>query len=176
MSGSGQICSCIGYTELILSATTFPANNQELVLLLMIKFSLPNPNAASVNTCRANLIYIFDITFRLAVDVDSKYILNRFPYLGKDEKWYSYHYLTENIVLQLFHPYLDIVNRSRRDIPARVTNAHLPLQNSFILKHNDWTITVYQAKVNKNVLVLCTMHPSVAINGDKKRHPERISY
>lgn len=147
----------------------------------------------------------FGIKFWLAVDVESKYILNGFPYLGKDETRPTDQPLSENIVLRLVHPYLDTgrnitmdnfftsvslaekllarnttvvgtVNRARRDIPTEVKNARLPLQDSFILKHNDCTLTVYQGKVNKNVLVLSTMHPTVAIGKDKKRLPETISY
>ncbi|KAJ8881613.1 hypothetical protein PR048_018099 [Dryococelus australis] len=147
----------------------------------------------------------FGIKFWLAVDVDSKYILNGFLYLGKDEKWPSDQSLSEKIILRLVDPYIDTgrnitmdnfftsvnlaeklkargtsvvgtVNRSRRDIPAGVKNAYLPLQDSFIMNHNDCTLTVYQGKVNKNVLVLSNIHASVSIGVDKKRLPETISY
>ncbi|KAJ8885000.1 hypothetical protein PR048_011196 [Dryococelus australis] len=125
--------------------------------------------------------------------------------MGKNEKRPSYQSLSENIVLRLVHPYLGIswnintdnffssvslvekfkargtsfvgsVNRSRRDIPTGVENAHLMFQYSFILKHNNCTLPFYHGKINENVLVLSTTHPSVAIGGDKKRHPETISY
>ncbi|KAJ8891525.1 hypothetical protein PR048_004053, partial [Dryococelus australis] len=129
----------------------------------------------------------FGIKFWLAVDVDSKYILNGFPYLGKDEKLPSDQTLSENIVILLVDPYLDngrnitmdnfftsghkccglgavsTVNRSRRDIPAGVKN------------HNGRSLTIYQGKVNKNLLVI-TMHPSVSIGGYKELLPETISY
>ncbi|KAJ8878856.1 hypothetical protein PR048_019445 [Dryococelus australis] len=173
-----------------LTATAIPATNQLLIFLLMSNFSQPKTNAASLNTCPENLINLN--------------ILNRFPYLEKDEIQLSALSASENVVLRLVDPYLDTgrnismdyffnsvilgeklkvrdtidvatVNRARRDIPTEVKNTHLPLQDSFVLKHNDFTLSVYQGKIHKNALVLITMHTSVAVGGDIERLPETIS-
>ena len=47
----------------------------------------------------------FGIKFWLASDVSSKYILNGFPYLGKDEQRPSTMLLSEYVVLKLVEPY-----------------------------------------------------------------------
>ncbi|XP_059563328.1 piggyBac transposable element-derived protein 4-like [Myotis daubentonii] len=47
----------------------------------------------------------FGIKFWLASDVSSKYVLNGFPYLGKDEKQPSSMLLSEHVVLKLVEPY-----------------------------------------------------------------------
>ncbi|KAL6421589.1 hypothetical protein ACFW04_014318 [Cataglyphis niger] len=47
----------------------------------------------------------FGIKFWLASDVSSKYILNGFPYLGKDEQRPSSMLLSEHVVLKLAEPY-----------------------------------------------------------------------
>lgn len=47
----------------------------------------------------------FGIKFWLASDVSSKYVLNGFPYLGKDEQRPSSILLSEHVVLKLVEPY-----------------------------------------------------------------------
>lgn len=47
----------------------------------------------------------FGIKFWLASDVSSKYVLNGFPYLGKDEQQPSSMLLSEHAVLKLVEPY-----------------------------------------------------------------------
>lgn len=47
----------------------------------------------------------FGIKFWLASDVSSKYVLNGFPYLGKDEQQPSSMLLSEHVVLKLVEPY-----------------------------------------------------------------------
>lgn len=147
----------------------------------------------------------FGIKFWLAVDVESKYLLNGFPYLGKDETRPSDQSVSENVVLRLVEPYLDTgrnittdnfftslnlaeilkarntslvgtVNRARREIPHEVKTSRIEVNETYILEHNGCTLTVYQGKVNKNVLILSTMHSSVDIGEDKKKLPETVSF
>ena len=47
----------------------------------------------------------FGVKFWLAVDVSSKYLLNGFPYLGKDARRPANQPISEYIVLQLMDPY-----------------------------------------------------------------------
>lgn len=48
----------------------------------------------------------FGIKFWIAADVDSKYMLNAVPYLGKDETRLSGQRLVDNVVLKLAEPFL----------------------------------------------------------------------
>ncbi|KAJ8897951.1 hypothetical protein PR048_003309 [Dryococelus australis] len=48
----------------------------------------------------------FGIKFWLAADVDTKYFLNGFPYLGKDDNRPPNQSLQENVVMNLMAPYL----------------------------------------------------------------------
>ena len=45
-----------------------------------------------------------------------------------------------------------------------------------MLKHDDFTLTVYQGKKNKNVLVLSSQHSSVEIGTGEKKLPETIQF
>ncbi|XP_068201199.1 piggyBac transposable element-derived protein 4-like [Palaemon carinicauda] len=147
----------------------------------------------------------FGIKFWLAADAKSKYLLNGFPYLGKDESRPSNQPLSEYVVLKLTEPYtgkgrnvttdnfftsvklaekllakntslVGTVNRIRREIPISIRNTRDKQYSSQILKHNQCTLTVYQCKKNKNVLLLSTVHKKVEIGNDAKRTPDTISY
>ena len=54
----------------------------------------------------ANKPVKFGVKFWLAVDASYKYLLNGFPYLGKDARRPSNQPISEHIVLQLMDPYL----------------------------------------------------------------------
>lgn len=147
----------------------------------------------------------FGIKFWLAVDVESRYLLNGFPYLGKDKCRPTDQSLSENIVLTLAEPFLDkgrniitdnfftsvslakklkmrntslvgTVNRSRREIPPEIKNAKFPLYQSSILKHDNVTLTIYQGKAHKNVLLLSTMHAGIDIEEHSKKLSETIRF
>ena len=49
----------------------------------------------------------FGIKFWLAADVATKYVVNGFPYLGKDETRPAGQWLADSVVLKLMDPYLD---------------------------------------------------------------------
>ncbi|GFW51344.1 hypothetical protein TNCV_3254731 [Trichonephila clavipes] len=55
----------------------------------------------------------FGIKFWLAADVDSKYVLNGFPYLCKDEKRLVNLSVSEYVVLRLIEPFEN--KRNQRD-------------------------------------------------------------
>lgn len=43
------------------------------------------------------------------------------------------------------------------------------LYSTKVYKHDEMTLTVYQGKPNKNVLILSTMHKNVAISDNAKK-------
>ncbi|XP_041694792.1 uncharacterized protein LOC121533094 isoform X1 [Coregonus clupeaformis] len=139
--------------------------------------------------------------FRLAADVDSKYVLNVFPYLGKDESQQP-----ENVVMRLVEPYLGkgrnvntdevftslplanklidkntslvgVVNKMRRELPPSACDqSQAELFSTTVLKHDKATLTVYRKKPRKNICILSTMHPTVAIGGDTRRKPDTMMH
>lgn len=147
----------------------------------------------------------FGVKFWLAVDAKSKYLVNGFPYLGKDAHRPSNQPVSEYIVLQLMDPYLGkgrnvttdnfftsvrlaeklqekktsivgTMNRIRREIPQEIKTCKAPLHSTKILRNNNMTLTVYQGKVNKNVLLLSTVHKNVSISEEGKKLPESVKY
>lgn len=147
----------------------------------------------------------FGIKFWLACDVKSKYLVNGFPYLGKDEKRPPGQRLGENVVFRLMEPYTNkgrnvttdnfftsiklakelkhrktsivgTMNRVRRELPASAKDLSGELFLTRVFKHEDITLTVYKCKPTKNVLILSSLHPTVAIASDAKKKPETIEY
>ena len=147
----------------------------------------------------------FGIKFWLAVDCSSKYLVNGFPYLGKDAHRPTNKSLSEYVVIQLVEPYLGkgrnvttdnfftsvklaenlerrktsivgTMNRIRREIPQEIKTSKAPLYSSKILKNNNMTLTVYQGKPSKNVLLLSTVHKNISITDGRKKIPETIQY
>ena len=57
-------------------------------------------------TCMTNKPDKFGIKFWLAVDVESKYILNAILYLGKNEARPATERLSESVVIMIVEPYL----------------------------------------------------------------------
>ncbi|KAJ8889038.1 hypothetical protein PR048_008532 [Dryococelus australis] len=100
----------------------------------------------------------FGIKFWIVADVDSKYLVNGFPYLGKeDDRSRS-------------------VNRTRREVPPNAKDFKQQLYATYVHKHKDTILTVYQEKVNRNVILLSSLHPSVSIAEIEKKTPETIQY
>ncbi|KAJ8886700.1 hypothetical protein PR048_012912 [Dryococelus australis] len=129
---------------------------------------------------------IFYMKFWLAVDVDTKYLLNGFPYLGKDEQRPSDVPLAEHVVLRLMDQFLNkrrnklnvkktslvrTMNLSRREVSKSAMCVRQALHNTTVFRNNDITLTVYQGKVNKNVIVMSTPH-----GNNEKKTPETFSY
>lgn len=143
--------------------------------------------------------------FWMAVDKDANYIINAFPYLGKDDHRPNDERLGDWVVKKLIEPYINkgrnvtcdnfftslllagylnskntsivgTVNRVRREIPASVKTAKEELYKTSLLKTGDTTLTVYQTKPNKNVLILSTMHQDITISPSSKRKPETVLF
>ncbi|XP_035228790.1 piggyBac transposable element-derived protein 4-like [Stegodyphus dumicola] len=142
----------------------------------------------------------------MLVDVDSKYMCNAFRYLGKNTSRSETESLPENVVMRLLSHYLNsgrnlttdnyfsslslarrlkmkntsffgTVRRHRQEIPHEVRKSKTRLFEIVLLKNGETTLTVYQGKRNKNVLLLSTLHPSVNIDSqNKKKLPETVEF
>lgn len=146
----------------------------------------------------------FGIKFWLAADVDTKYMLNGAPYLGKDETRRPGQRLGDSVVLKMAEPYVGkgrnittdnfftslelaktlqakktslvgTINKSRRELPPCVKEQR-PLFTTKVLKSENATLTVYQGKAKKNVCILSTVHTDVAITSGQKAKPETVTY
>ncbi|KAJ8868807.1 hypothetical protein PR048_030348 [Dryococelus australis] len=129
----------------------------------------------------------FGVKYWLAVEAKNRYVLNGFPYLGKDAIRPADRPLGEHVVLRLMEPFFDkgrnvttdsyftsvsldselkkrktsllgTLNRARWEVPSSVKHNRDPLHMTILLKSNDMVLTSYQGKVTKNVLVLSTLH------------------
>ena len=142
----------------------------------------------------------------LAVDRDSNYIVNASPYFGKDDQRPDNVRVADHVVLKLMAPYLKkgrnvtcdnfftsmtlakalqqksttivgTMNRARREVPTIVKTAQDPLFSTTLLKHEDRaTMTIYQGKPAKNVILLSTMHSGVTIKDNEKKTPETVAF
>lgn len=150
----------------------------------------------------------YGLKFWIAADVESKYICNAFPYLGKEEGRPDNQPLGEYVVLRLMGPFLNqgrnvttdnfftslelakkleqkktslvgTMNKIRREIPNCLKKNSSDLHSTTILKKTDkpeCTLTVYQGKKNKNVIILSTLHPEVAVSKEGKKKPETVTF
>ena len=66
------------------------------------------------------------------------------------------------------------VNRIRKEIPQEIIKMKEYLYATKVFKHDDCTLTVYQAKTTKNVLLRSTMHATVNRSDDRKSKPETV--
>lgn len=146
----------------------------------------------------------FGMKFWLAADVDTKYMLNAAPYLGKDETRRPGQPLGDGVVLKLAEPFLGkgrnittnnfftslelakalkaqktrlfgTVNKSRRKLPPSVKEQRA-LHTTEVLKCDSATLTVYQCKPRKNVSILSTVHTAVNITSGRKAKLETVTY
>ena len=137
----------------------------------------------------------------LAVDEDSKYLVNGFPYLGKDETRPTNKRVADHIVMQLFlnkernattdnyfisvklatqlrqnqTNLLGTVNKIRRKVPLSPRKKKEELYSSKLYKFGNITLTLHQGKANKNVLILCTMHKDIKISDNPRKIPKTVS-
>jgi hypothetical protein len=162
------------------------------------------PDADLPNTWRTNLTSLGK-KFWMLVDNDTKYLCNAFPYLGKDELRSAHESLPENVVMRL-SPYLNkgrnitthnfftsaslagtlkakdtsivkTISRTRRETPAVLAMERGPLHETTLLRNGDGaTLTVYQGKVNKNVLLMITLHSTIDIEANRKKLPETVQF
>ena len=68
------------------------------------------------------------------------------------------------------------VNRFRKEIPQEIKKMKENLYTTKVFKHDCGTLTVYQAKTAKNVLLLSAMHSTVDIGGDRKCKSETVTF
>ena len=147
----------------------------------------------------------FGIKFWLAVDSESHYLVNGFLYLGKDAQRPTYQSVSEYVVTKLAEPFLNkgqnitcnnfftsvmlakslkskktsivgTVNKIQREVPKAIKTIKLPLYSTRIFKNEELTLMVYQGKPLKNVLILSSVHRSVAILDTSKKLPESVTY
>lgn len=147
----------------------------------------------------------YGIKFWLAVDIKSKYLVNGFPYLGKDETRPSGQSLGENVVLRLIEPYkgkgrnvttdnfftslklahelkkknvslVGTMNRRRREVPTSATETTSQLYSTKLYTCDDISLTSYRCKPKKNVIILSSMHPDISVGSDEKQKPETIDF
>ena len=148
----------------------------------------------------------FGIKFWLASDVKSKYVVNAFPYLGKDAVRLSVP-LGEFVVLKLMEPYIGCgrtmttdnfftslslarklitkrtslvgtIRQNKRELPklAKSKKNNMPRFSTIVYKTENCTLTIYKSKPNKKVLLLSSKHKSVKIEKDSKRLPETVVF
>ena len=147
----------------------------------------------------------FGIKVWLAVDSESHYLVNGFPYLGKDDQRPTNKSVSEYVVTKLAEPFLNerrnitcdnfftsvtlakllkikktsilgIVNKIRMEVPKAIKTIKLPLYSTRIIKNEELTLTVYQGKPLKNVFILSSVHRFVAILDTPKKLPESATY
>ena len=155
--------------------------------------------------CMPNKPDKFGIKFWMAADVQTKYMLHSFFYLGKDDARPAGITLGEHVVLRLTEPYsktgrnvttdnfftsvnlaktlrqegisiVGIVNRIRKQIPQEIKKMKKDLYATKVFKHDGCTLTVYQAKTTKNVLLISTMHATVDTGDDRKSWPGTVKF
>jgi hypothetical protein len=68
------------------------------------------------------------------------------------------------------------MNRIRKEIPTDIKSMRASLYSTIVLKNENTTLTVYQGKPSKNVLMLSTLHKSVSCSDNRKKLPESVEY
>ena len=68
------------------------------------------------------------------------------------------------------------VNKIWRKVPKVIKTIRLPLYSTRIFKNKELILTFYKGKPSKNVLVLSSLHRSVAISNTPKKLPEIPTY
>ncbi|KAK2574897.1 hypothetical protein KPH14_012617, partial [Odynerus spinipes] len=149
----------------------------------------------------------FGIKSWLASEVDSKYIINALPYLGKDEDRPPSVPLGEHVVLKLMEPFtgcgrsvttdnyftsislatkllakrttlVGTIRSNKRELPkiAKKKKGNMKRFSTKVLKLDNCTLTIYESKPKKKVLLLSSKHRSVKIEKTDKSLPETVSY
>ncbi|KAG8240088.1 hypothetical protein J437_LFUL019511 [Ladona fulva] len=142
----------------------------------------------------------FGIKYWFLTDVKSKYCLNALLCCGKDDARISNQYLGEfvccnrnsgtNITCNNYFSSISLVENSkninitfvgtirknRRELPPSIQRRN-QIHSTRVYKNSLGDILMdYQAKKNKNVLLLSTMHQDVIISDTQKRKPDQILF
>lgn len=134
----------------------------------------------------------FGIKFWFIVDVDSKYLVNGFPYLGKESDKEAGVLQGEFAVKKLIQPYenfghcvctdnfftsltlaiellkkktnlIGTIKRNKRELPS-VVNSKQPIYDSLVYEHDTGVLlNIYQGKQDKNVSLISSFHDSVYV-------------
>ncbi|XP_066532042.1 zinc finger MYM-type protein 2 isoform X1 [Hoplias malabaricus] len=144
------------------------------------------------------------IKFWVAADVETKYMLNAVPHLGKDDAGQTDLQFSENIVLRLMEPFVGhgrnvttdscytslvlankllenkttivgAINKKSREMPPCVRVKSERLSTK-IVNAGKVTLTIYQARPKKKVCILSTKHQRISTDNSEKRLPETIAY
>ena len=147
----------------------------------------------------------FGIKFWLAVDVESKYILNAIPYLGKDELRPSTQRLSDKVVMTLMEPFMGkgrhvttdnfstslflakelkkkktslvgTMNKVRRELPVSAKCLQQRCSSKLMKAGDMATLTVYQCKPKKNVCILSSLHMAVELGKSEKKKSETVEF
>ena len=145
----------------------------------------------------------YEQKYWLAVDKDSKYVVNGFPYVGGDETRSRDERVSDQVVMRLLKPYLNkgrnvtadnyfisiklatelqkyktsllgTVNKIRKEVPAVVKHMKEPLYSTTLYKYGDETMTVYQGKTKKMWPFFSTLHQNITIADNAKKTPESV--
>ena len=68
------------------------------------------------------------------------------------------------------------MNGIKIELTNEVKSMKTPLHSTMILRYQNTTLTMYQGKPSKNVLLLSTVHKPVSCSENKKKTPETIEY
>uniref|UniRef100_A0A182S0A2 DDE_Tnp_1_7 domain-containing protein n=1 Tax=Anopheles funestus TaxID=62324 RepID=A0A182S0A2_ANOFN len=114
----------------------------------------------------------------MAIDVDSTYVINIFPCLGKtnerpaEETWrFCSQKVSRSVPKQRKK-----LNKARKEVPMCVKKAKDKLYFRKAFKSDDINLTVYQGKSEKNDVLLSSMHRDVRTGNDQKSKPETVSF
>ena len=146
----------------------------------------------------------FGQKYWLTVDKESKYVINGFSYVGKDEMRSSTERVSNRVAMQLMRPYLckgrnvttdsyfasvklvnqlkekqasllGTVTKIRKEVQLPLRKRIEDLHSCKLCESGDITLTAYQGKVNKHMLILSTMHKDITISNKAKKTPETVS-
>ena len=148
----------------------------------------------------------FGLKFWLLVDAESKYVFNGFPYLGKRVESEDSSNTPTNVVLKLVSPLFNrgynitsdnyftslelsqklsakkcslvgTVRSNRREVPA-AAKLKQNLHDTQVFSHaTGASLTVYQCKRSKSVILLSTLHRDVQIGATSpKKKPETVLF
>ena len=68
------------------------------------------------------------------------------------------------------------MNRSRRELPPSTADTSDELYSTRLLKHDNFTLTVYRCKRSKNVVMMSSLHSCVSVGNDKKKISETVAF
>uniref|UniRef100_A0A3B3DUE4 PiggyBac transposable element-derived protein domain-containing protein n=1 Tax=Oryzias melastigma TaxID=30732 RepID=A0A3B3DUE4_ORYME len=147
----------------------------------------------------------FGIKFWIAADLNTKYMCNAIPYLGKDPNRDIGERLADNVVTRLMEPFLDrgrtvtmdnfftslslanrllqhnttllgTVNKIRREVPEQAKNTKEREEFSTqLFTSGSALLTIYAAKKKKNVCLLSTLHTKVEVEADLRQKPNVVT-